>query len=46
VDDDDDDYSHVEVPEIIPYSLTQAEDGRIGESRRAAIAILNMLGKG
>ena len=36
-------FAHLEVAHIIPYSLIKADDdGRLGEGRKAAVAILNM----
>ncbi|KAK0655296.1 hypothetical protein B0T16DRAFT_317501 [Cercophora newfieldiana] len=38
-----DDYSHLEVAHILPFSLTKVEGGgELSESKKAAIAILNM----
>ncbi|KAK0657948.1 hypothetical protein B0T16DRAFT_402788 [Cercophora newfieldiana] len=37
-----DTYGYLEVAHIIPYALTKEEDSGLNESRKAAIAILNM----
>ncbi|KAH6635818.1 hypothetical protein F5144DRAFT_591152 [Chaetomium tenue] len=40
------DYGSLEVAHILPHALTKEEDGELNESRKVAIAILNMFDSG